>query len=162
MIRLWWDGLQKRERLILGAGVGLAIVLLAWGLIWQPLGRERTRLGEEVEVQRRELALVRAVAAIPSSAANPAAVKLDRQGKSLLALVDASAREANLESQLKRVEPIGSRSVRASFEFASFDGVIGWLESLARSYGVHVTDLSVDRAEGNGLVSARITLEDAP
>ena len=48
MIRLWWDGLQKRERLILGAGVGLAIVLLAWGLIWQPLGRERTRLGEEV------------------------------------------------------------------------------------------------------------------
>lgn len=162
MIRLWWDGLQSRERLILGFGIGLAIVMLVWGMIWQPLGRERARLGDQVEVQRRELALVRAVSAIPSTAANPAAAKLDRQGKSLLALVDASAREANLESQLKRVEPIGSRSVRASFEFASFDNVMGWLESMAKGYGVHVTDLSVDRAEGNGLVSARITLEDAP
>lgn len=162
MIRLWWDGLHRRERLIFSAGVGLAIVMLVWGMVWQPLGRERARLGEQVEVQRRELALVRAVAAIPATASNQAAVKVDRQGKSLLALVDASAREANLESQLKRVEPIGSRSVRASFEFAQFDGVIGWLESLARSHGVHVTDLSVDRAEGNGLVSARITLEDAP
>lgn len=161
MIRLWWDGLQARERLTFGGGLALAVVMLVWGLVWQPLGRERMRLVDEVEVQRRELALVRAVAAIPSTAATTA-VKLDRQGKSLLALVDASARAANLESQLKRVEPIGNRSVRASFEFASFDGVVGWLEGLAKSYGVHVTDLSVDRAEGNGLVSARITLEDAP
>lgn len=160
-MRNWWDGLQARERLIFGGGLALAVVMLVWGLVWQPLGRERTRLGEEVEVQRRELALVRAVAAIPSTAATTS-VKLDRQGKSLLALVDASARAANLESQLKRVEPIGSRSVRASFEFAPFDGVVGWLEGLAKSYGVHVTDLSVDRVEGNGLVSARITLEDAP
>lgn len=161
-MRLWWDGLQPRERIIFGGGLALAIVMLVWGLVWQPLGRERARLGEEVEVQRRELALVRAVSAIPSTGANPAAVKLDRQGKSLLALVDASARDANLESQLKRVEPIGARSVRASFEFAPFDTIVGWLELLAKSYGVRVTDLSVDRAEGNGLVSARITLEDAP
>ncbi|MFZ2235610.1 MAG: type II secretion system protein M [Dokdonella sp.] len=162
MIRLWWDGLQTRERLIFGGGLALAVVMLVWGVVWQPLGHERARLGDEVEVQRRELALVRAVAAIPSTAANSPSVKLDRQGKSLLALVDASARDANLESQLKRVEPIGNRSVRASFEFASFDTIVGWLESLAKSYGVHVTDLSVDRVEGNGLVSARITLEDAP
>ena len=162
MIRLWWDGLQARERLIFGGGLALGIALLVWGLVWQPLGRERSRLGEEVEVQRRELALVRAVAAIPLTTGSTSSVKLDRQGKSLLALVDASARDANLESQLKRVEPIGNRSVRASFEFASFDTIVGWLESLAKGYGVHVTDLSVDRAEGNGLVSARITLEDAP
>ncbi|MEO7916225.1 MAG: type II secretion system protein GspM, partial [Dokdonella sp.] len=68
MIRPWWDGLQRRERLIFGGGVILALVLLVRGVIWQPLGRERTRLVDAVEVQRRELALVRAVAAVPVSA----------------------------------------------------------------------------------------------
>lgn len=162
MIRLWWNGLQPRERLIAGSGLLIGVLLLVWGVLWQPLGREKLRLTEQVELQRRELAMVRAVAAIPAQAGIAATAVVDRQGKSLLALIDASARAANLELALKRVEPIGARSVRASFEFASFDTLIAWLESLARDYRVRVIDLSVDRVEGNGLVSARITLEDAP
>lgn len=160
-MRAWWTGLQPRERLVFAVGVLLGGVLLVWGVVWQPLGRERTRLAEQVELQRRELALARAVSAIPATAATATAV-VDRQGKSLLALVDASARTANLDQALKRVEPVGARSVRASFEFANFDSVVSWLELLARDYRVRVSDLSADKVDGNGLVSARITLEDAP
>lgn len=160
-MRTWWLGLQPREHRVLGGGVLVAALLLLWGAVWQPLGRERARLEERTELQRRELALVRAVAAMPATAA-AATPAVDRLGKSLLALVDASARGAALDQALKRVEPVGARSVRASFEFASFDTVVAWLETLARDYRVRVTDLSVDKVDGNGLVSARITLEDAP
>ena len=38
---------------------------------------------------------------------------------------------------------------------------MGWLEALARDYGVQVTDFSADKVEGLGLVNARVTLEDS-
>jgi general secretion pathway protein M len=97
---------------------------------------------------------------LPGLAAHSAQAGADRQGKSLLALADVSARGAGLANALKRVEPAGPRSVRVSFEVANFDALIGWIETLARDYGVQASDLSIDRAEGLGLVNARVTLED--
>jgi general secretion pathway protein M len=84
----------------------------------------------------------------------------DRGGKSLLALADVSARGAGLADALKRVEPSGARSVRVSFEAANFDALIGWVEGLARDYGVEASDFSADRVEGLGLVNARVVLEE--
>lgn len=159
MIAAWWNGLQTRERRVLVVGGVLAGAMLLWGGLWQPLGRQVSRLQEQVDVERRELAWVRALAQVPATATAPAV--RDRLGKSLLALVDASAREANLDQAMKRVEPIGARGVRASFDYANFDALMAWLEALARDYRVRITDLSVDKNDGNGLVSARVTLEDA-
>src|SRR5581483_1437548 len=85
---------------------------------------------------------------------------VERQGKSLLALADATARSAGLAGSLKRVEPAGGRSVRVTFEVANFDVLMNWLDALARDYGVEVTDFSADKVEGLGLVNARATLED--
>jgi general secretion pathway protein M len=85
----------------------------------------------------------------------------DRQGKSLLALADVSARDIGLAGALKRVEPTGGNSVRVSFEVANFDVLMTWLDELARDYSVQVSDFSADKVEGLGLVNARVTLEDA-
>jgi general secretion pathway protein M len=85
---------------------------------------------------------------------------VERQGKSLLALADASARAAGLSGALKRVEPTGGNSVRVSFEIANFDVLVDWLSQLARDYGVRVSDFSTDKVEGLGLVNARVTLEE--
>jgi general secretion pathway protein M len=52
--------------------------------------------------------------------------------------------------------------VRVSFENANFDALVDWIEDLSRSYGVEASDLSADRADGIGLVNARVTLQDAP
>lgn len=162
MIGAWWHGLEPRERRVVGIGAALVVAVLLWSTIWQPLGHERARLVDDIERQRRELAMVRTVAALPTAVTIPdAAVRVDRQGKSLLALVDASARDAGLDQALSRVEPVGANGVRATFAFANFDVLAGWLEMLARDYRVRISELSVDRAEGNGLVSARVTLEDA-
>ena len=90
-----------------------------------------------------------------------AQAKVERQGKSLFALADATARGAALAGALKRVEPLSENSVRVSFELASFDALMNWLEGMARDFGVQATDLSIDRADGVGLVNARVTLQDS-
>ena len=163
MIAAWWRALAANERRMLGLGAVVAVLLLGWALLWHPLSARRAELEQNVENQRRDLAYVRLGAAeIEQLRSTGTRSRADRQGKSLLALADASARGAGLENALKRVEPVGARSVRVSFEAANFDALVQWIEGLSMSYGVEANDLSADRADGIGLVNARVTLQDAP
>ncbi len=163
MIAAWWQSLAANERRMLAIGAPLVVVMLGWALAWHPLALRRAQLQQDVDGQRRDLAYVRhAALEVERARATGLRARGDREGKSLLALADATARAAGLEQALKRVEPSGPRSVRANFEAARFDTLVQWIEDLSRQYGVQAIDLSADRADGIGLVNARVTLEDAP
>ena len=162
MIRAWWSALQSRERRMLGVGAVVVALLLGWALLWYPLMHARADLGKRVASQRADLAWMRqALGAANELHAQGARGRGERQGKSLLALADVSARGSGLAGALKRVEPAGGKSVRVSFEVADFDALMNWLDTLAHDYGVQATDFSADKVEGLGLVNARATLEDS-
>ena len=162
MIRAWWNGREARERRMLGIGALVVAVMLAWSFVWYPLTHARAALGARVAQQREDLTWMRQrLAAAQQLHAQGARSSADRQGKSLLALADVSARAGGLNGALKRVEPTGGNSVRVSFDVANFDMLVDWLSQLARDYGVRVSDFSADKVEGLGLVNARVTLEEA-
>ncbi|HSX60280.1 MAG TPA: type II secretion system protein M [Tahibacter sp.] len=161
MMREWWNARDARERRVLSIGGGVTAVLLFWALVWYPLQRSRAELRVRVETQRSDLAQMRSDSArVAQLRGLGARAKVERQGKSLLALADATARGAQLANELRRVEPVGPKSVRVSLEGASFDAVADWLEGLSRDFGVVAADFSADRAEGNGRVNVRVTLEE--
>jgi general secretion pathway protein M len=163
MIAAWWNGLSMQARRIVAGGALLAVLLLGWAFAWHPLALKRADLRRDIGNQRNELAYVRAGAAqIEQQRATGVRAGGQRAGKSLLALADTTARAGGLGDALKRVEPVGAKGAKVSFESARFDALVGWLESLARDYGVEATELSADRADGTGLVNARVTLQDAP
>lgn len=148
---------------MLVAGAIIATALLGWALLWHPLAQRRAELEHDLVDQRRELAFVRAGAAeIERRRATGVQAGGQRAGKSLLALADATARSGGLGDALKRVEPAGAKTVKVGFEGARFDALVAWVETLAGNYGVEATELSVDRADGVGIVNARVTLQDAP
>jgi general secretion pathway protein M len=162
VIRAWWNGLQARERRMLGVGAVVVALLLGWALVWYPVTRARADLEQRVARQRADLAWMRQASGEARELhAQGTHGRAERQGKSLLALADVSARGAGLAGALKRVEPAGGKSVRLNFEVADFDALVNWLDALAKDYGVQATDLSVDKVEGLGLVNARATLEDS-
>ena len=106
MIAAWWQALAANERRLLRLGAVAAALLLGWALVWHPLAAKRVELQQNVENQRRDLAYVRLGAAeIERQHAVGTRSRADRQGKSLLALADATARGGGLENALKRVEP---------------------------------------------------------
>jgi len=161
-MRGWWEGLQPRERRMLAIGAAVVAAMLGWALLWYPLSHARADLTARVAHQRDDLTWMRqALGEVGSLRAQGARSRADRQGKSLLALADVSARGAGLTGALKRVEPAGSDSVRVNLEIADFDALMSWLDALARDYGVQVTDFSADKVEGLGLVNARVTLQDS-
>ena len=161
MIGEWWQKQSERDRRVLAIGAAVVAVLLAWAFVWYPLARARAQLESRVEQERADLAWMRQTGGeLRELRAKGARGKVDRQGKSLFALADVTARGAGLATALKRVEPTGPRSVRASFEAANFDALIGWVDVLARDYAVQTTDFSADRVEAIGTVNARVVLEE--
>jgi general secretion pathway protein M len=161
VIAAWWQQREPRERQVLAIGGGAALLLLVWALVWYPLAQSRRSLEVRVTSQQADLATMRASAAHAAALRGQGArAKVERQGKSLLALADATARGANLGEALKRVEPVTPKSVRVTFDNASFDGLADWLDGLSRDYGVQATDLSADRALGVGRVNSRVSLEE--
>ena len=163
MIAAWWNRLQPRERSILAIGAAICAIMLGWAFVWHPLARARADAHARLERAREDVAWMRSMIGQANELhAQGVRGHAERQGKSLLALADASARAAGLSGALKRVEPTGGNSVRVSFEVANFDMLVDWRSQLARDYGVRVSDFSADKVEGLGLVNARVTLQDAP
>lgn len=161
MIGAWWHAQTVRDRRVLVVGAIIVAVLLVWALAWLPLSRARAGLAAQVAQQRTDLAWMRqALGQARALDAQGSRGTVARQGKSLLALADATARGANLGDALKRVEPTGPASVRVTFDVVDFDTLADWMDALARNYGVTVTDFSAEKAEGLGLVNARVTLQD--
>jgi general secretion pathway protein M len=161
MIEAWWRSRSERDRRVLLSAAILIVLLLGWAYVWYPLAHARTQLEVQIGHQRADLAWMRATAGdLAEMRIRGVRGQVDRQGKSLLALADVTARGAGLAAALKRVEPAGPKSVRVAFETANFDALIGWVDALARDYGVQATDLSAEKVEGMGLVTARVVLEE--
>ena len=154
----WWLGLAERERRLLKAGAVLVVLLLGWTLVWEPLQRSRDDWRQRAIAAEASLQWMRA-ASRELAQRGPAAQPPAPDSRSLLARVDSGARDAGLGGALVRVEPTGPDQVRMQFQQAGFDPLMDWLQQLAAQQGVRVAELSVRRAQGVGLVDARVGLE---
>lgn len=155
----WLANLAPRERRILVGGAVALVLLLFYLVVWQPLHTGVAQMRSSVAEQRDTLRWMREAAAeVKSLATSGGQGGAGLGGRSLLAVVDQSARSSNLGPALKRVEPEGQDSVRVRLEGASFDAMVGWLSGLARGSQVFATSLSIERADANGQVDARLTL----
>lgn len=158
----FWGRLSPREqRLLLAAGV-VALLFIGWLLLWRPLAQARDTLRGQVAYSAAELAWMQqaAPALAGTGAGADAAPAVVSDGRSLLARVDAGAREAGLGEALLRVEPVSSGEVRMALGGADFDLLVAWLEQFSVAHGVAVTELSLQRAQGVGRVDARLALRE--
>lgn len=154
----WWNGLAKREQGLLlgGAVVLLALALYVW--VWEPLTEARVAERERVAQQQALLDWLTAVTPVAREMRADARRSSDLGGRSLLGLVDETARAAGLAGSLSRIEPAGNGEVRVWMEEADFVTTMGWLQRLSVSHPVDVSQLSMERVQRAGRVSVRVTL----
>lgn len=158
-MKAWWESLSRRERLLTSGGAALMLALLLYALAWQPFQASHRRLRQSVAEQRAELAAMRQMAGEIKrlgGASASAAVPVD--GRSLLTLVDQTARTAGLGPTLKRVTPQGENRLGVQFDTVEFDQLVPWLGQLERDHRIVIVNLSVDRAAA-GRVNARLTVQ---
>lgn len=158
-LRRFWGGLAPRDRRVLLLGAVALVILLLWAAVWEPLAGARDAARVRVAAGANDLATMRAVAPRLRELGAAGAVQVQRDGRSLLAVTDATVRGSGVGDALLRIEPVTGGQVRVYFEAASFDALVQWLEELEAHQGIGSTELSVNRAAGVGRVDARVLLQ---
>jgi len=159
----WLASLESRERMMLAAGAALLALLLIYVLVLAPIRSDYNSLKQSVTEQQATVAWMQESAqTIQRLRSSGGGAVKGLEGRSLLAVTDATARASGLGPALKRVEPEGGNSVRVWLEGAPFDVFIKWLGTLRNQHGVVASSVSLERNEAAGRVDARLTLEAAP
>lgn len=136
--------------------LGFLIVLL-YALCWLPAQdyqqqaeanlKSSQALLQQVQVNRSTL---RAMSKFSTAAGS----RLDSQ--QLVSSVTNLAKRHGLS--LKRFEPSGSNQVKVWLEDAAFDKLMLWLNDLSNSLSIKADQISIEKDDADGLVSARLTL----
>lgn len=158
-LQQWFDGLQSRERLLVMLGGAVLVLLILYLMIWDPMFTRYHTLKKTVAEQQETLAWMQKAAgqikALQGTASTGSAQGLG--GRSLLSVVDQSARSGGLGSSIKRIEPDGKKGVKVWLEGAGFDQMIVWLGNLTRQYQIETSMVTIE-PQGDGRVNARIAL----
>lgn len=161
-MKAWWQQQSARDRRILLWGGVLAVILLAWALILDPLNDARDSLRQNVSSQRATRLWLEQVEQmlLRQPQVTPAAAPQRTQGGSLLRLVDDTVRAQGMAAAIERMEPDTPGQVRLWLRDAEFDTLVQWMESVSREHGVHITQAQISR-DSPGQVSARLLVNDA-
>jgi general secretion pathway protein M len=147
----------RDQRLAVGGAILLLIILI--GGIFVPLDSSVSRAHARVQRKQSDLAWMQSVA--PQLAAAGVAAAVPASQRSLIVVIDTSARESGLGSALNSSEPSGRGALRVRLDKAPFDNLVQWLARLSQQNGIHVETASIDAAGPPGLVNAGIVLRTA-
>lgn len=161
-MKAWWENLGARERGLIVVGTVLVMMLLSYVLAWEPLRNSDRRLRQSVAERRADLAWMRQAAEEIKRLGGAGAARPVADNRSLLTLVDQTARVTGLGAALKRVAPQGDDKLSAQLDGAEFDKLIPWLSALERDQAIAIISLNVDRTDAPALVNARVVLGRRP
>ncbi len=158
-MRDWWDGLQPRERLMLGGGAVVLALLAVYLLLFEPVTKRQAALASSVAAKRAELAWMQDQAKTVVALRRTGQTLRSEDRRSLLAVVDSSLIRAKLKPQLQRMEPDGNDAVKLWFGATNFDDLMLWLDALDQQSGLQVASLRLKPIDQPALVDANLTLK---
>ncbi len=161
-MRAWWSQRNSREQnLILAASVA-AILMLAWAFILHPLAERQAALQARIAAQNQALQQLAEARELQAAGAMQSTAGADFGDRSMASIIEQGLRMAGLAAAIRRIEPAGDGSVSLVLEQAGFDSLAGWLQEAAADPGITVREMSLDRAERDGTVNARMRLAASP
>ena len=158
-MREWFESLEQREKLFVGAGAVVVFVAVLWGLVWTPLDKGHRNLQESVATWERSLAELRPLAAMPRPQGNSQSAPSVATSQSPVIIVDMTLRNRGLG--LPKSSQPTPNGIRVEFENIAFDDLVIWLGDLSSQYGMEVQagSLSTSAQAGPGRINAILTLE---
>ena len=147
--------LEKRERVaVVSLSIFLAGVVLYLG-VWAPVNNYAL----EAQIDHdRYLKLLTYLKSTESQARSVSEKQSTGKatGQSLLSSVSKSARSIGIKPS--RLQPEGSDAVSVWFDAVAFTRLMLWLERLESGQGIVVQQITIDRRDLPGEVSARLVL----
>jgi len=137
------ENMSPRDRLsAMGGGAALALILL-WAFVVDPMAKGRTVLAQKIEAKKQEIAdtrdLARKLAAARSRFGALERRMAQREGSSLLSVVEAAAASAGVKESMSSIEPQApvevegymESSVSVKMEKIGLGGLVDFLKEVA-------------------------------
>ena len=148
----WWKNLNQRERLLVGLGIPLLLVVMFYLYMWQPLSKDLSQLRIKVPENNATLAWMNYQ--LKSFKSSSIASQSSTQRQPLLTVIERIAINTKIKDAIQRVQPGNDGSVEIWFQDAVADQLFLWIDQLSGSQ-VAVVSATITRATP-GLVSARV------
>lgn len=155
----WYQQLEARERRMVTIGGLLLLVLLPYALFWLPFTDDLQDLRKGLVSERTSLVWMKQAADEVVRKTGSAGQGSGLAGKSMLSVVDQSARQAGLGNGIKRVEPDGKGVVKVWLEDVEFDLLMRWMATMKQRYQITATMASIERKSLSGRVDVRLVLK---
>lgn len=152
-----YDMMPSRDRLALKVLACALILLFMYFGLWQPAYTYKKDAELYLEQQKQLLALVMENKSALSGLSNAGSSgQSSLNSQQLVSSVTNLAKQAGVT--LKRFEPSGEKEIKLWVEDVPFDKIMVWLTTMKRTLNIKVEQISVEKSDGPGLVSARLTL----
>jgi general secretion pathway protein M len=157
MLRSRFDQLEKREQtalVLLSAFLGAVFLyVVVWSSIVDYVASSEADYDRHAKLFHY-LQSTEAQARAVSGTKPPSA----SSGQSLLTSVSRTAQTVGIKPS--RMQPEGGDAVSVWFDAVSFSSLMVWLERLESNQGIVVRQITLDRRDESGQVSARLVLRD--
>lgn len=157
----WWMSLRPREQLTLIVGATATVIAIIYLLAIEPFLKQRETLDTRIKAEYQQLVWmqqasqqVKYLRNLTSNSGSSVSAR-----RSLISVIDSSARRNNIRKPIQRMEPEGSNGVKLWMDNADFDRLIAWLGQLDDEYGVNVTRATISQGKTAGLVDTRLSLQ---
>ena len=148
-----YRALESRERLLLHIAGGVVIAAIMYAAAFSPAYQFRETSLARYALQLERLEWMRAHQA--DARRRDDAESDTPPDRSLLTLVDATAREAGV--RLTRYRPESDGSVNVVIQQQSFNDVLRWTGLLVRE-GLAIVQVAIDAEASEGMVNATLTI----
>lgn len=154
-----WRALSPRDQRTALIGVAVALPLLGYLAVWQPISKAEQQAQQAEAAMRQQLDEAQQLAAqLRRSPTKASTTTASATRLAPLPAVEMAAREFGLSGALKRREAEGGHGVRVVFEGAAAEALLRMLESLTVNQGLQVTAAQIDPISP-GRVNAQISLK---
>lgn len=150
-----FKALSQRERILIGAGGAIALLMLIYTYLWEPKMQSLKQL-KTVQVPQSEQTLAWVKQALLSAQNRPAQAQEKIIEGPLLTVIEQTAEQAGIRAAIRRMQPNQAKSVKIWMEDVPFDAWLSWVAMLRRQ-NVFVERASIVR-ETPGLATIRCTL----
>ena len=159
----WFESLQTREKLFVGAGALIVAIAVAYGFVWAPLDKSHQSMMTSVNDWQRSLAELAPLKGLAQSGGAKSSANPGTSQQAPIIVVDQTLRSRGLEQFRRRSQPTSSNGIRVEFENVAFDDLVLWLGDLSEQHAMHVQAGSLSKGSGSGpgRINATLTLERA-
>lgn len=147
----WYNGLPKRDQLIVQLVSVLLIAALVFAMFYAPLLKARKTAQSQLD---RNLTTYNLIASNAGRFGGVGSNQVNLSG-SILSATTSLAQQQGIN--LSRYEQDGS-NLRVWLDKTAFDDAITWFEALETQRGIRVSQISIDKTDITGRVDIRATL----